>query len=145
MQLELAIVSWLAPEVPDDWLPPGDLLDAMVLDRHVEPVAVDSDALGLGRSRPGIGCPTGSTSPLCGRMPLLNGGRPSSMRIRPRYDRLVWACSAESPVSFSPAWRSSTVYIRADEATRGYYTIRLRLVAAAAVGAAGVVIYRMLA
>lgn len=36
-------------------------------------------------------------------------------------------------------------YIRADEATKGYYTSKLRLAAAAGVGAAGVVVYRMLA
>lgn len=36
-------------------------------------------------------------------------------------------------------------YIRADEATKGYYTNRLRLAAAAAAGAAGVVVYRWLA
>jgi hypothetical protein len=35
-------------------------------------------------------------------------------------------------------------YIRTDEATKGYYTNRLRLLAAAGVGAAGVVLYRML-
>jgi hypothetical protein len=34
-------------------------------------------------------------------------------------------------------------FIRADEATKGYYTNRLRLLAAAGVGAAGVVIYQM--
>jgi hypothetical protein len=36
-------------------------------------------------------------------------------------------------------------YIRADEATRGYYTNRLRMLAAAGVGAAGVAIYHMVA
>ncbi len=36
-------------------------------------------------------------------------------------------------------------YIRADEATRGYYTNRLRLLAAAGVGAAGVIVYRLVA
>ncbi len=35
-------------------------------------------------------------------------------------------------------------YIRADEATKGYYTNRLRLLAAVGVGAAGVVIYQVL-
>src|SRR5262249_51177104 len=35
-------------------------------------------------------------------------------------------------------------YIRADEATKGYYTKRLRLVAAAAVGVSGVVAYRLI-
>jgi hypothetical protein len=35
-------------------------------------------------------------------------------------------------------------YIRADEATKGYYTNRLRLAAAAGVGAAGVAIYKVL-
>jgi hypothetical protein len=35
-------------------------------------------------------------------------------------------------------------YIRADESTKGYYTNRLRMLAAAGVGAAGVVVYRML-
>jgi hypothetical protein len=36
-------------------------------------------------------------------------------------------------------------YIRADEATKGYYTNKLRLLAAAGVGAAGVLIYQMVA
>jgi len=36
-------------------------------------------------------------------------------------------------------------YIRADEATKGYYTNRLRLVSAAVAGAAGVAVYRWLA
>ena len=47
-------------------------------------------------------------------------------------------------------WRSSSIclaavsgYIRTDEATKGYYTNRLRMLAAAGVGAAGVVIYQM--
>ena len=35
-------------------------------------------------------------------------------------------------------------YIRADEATKGYYTYWLRAVAAAGVGASGVVIYQLL-
>lgn len=35
-------------------------------------------------------------------------------------------------------------YIKADEATKGYYTTRLRLAAAAGVGAAGALLYRML-
>ena len=34
-------------------------------------------------------------------------------------------------------------YVRADEATKGYYTNRLRLLSAAGVGAAGVIIYHM--
>jgi transposase len=36
-------------------------------------------------------------------------------------------------------------YIRADEATRGYYTNWLRALAAAGVGASGVLIYQLLA
>ncbi len=36
-------------------------------------------------------------------------------------------------------------YIRADEATKGYYTNRLRLLAAAGVGAAGVIVFKMVA
>jgi hypothetical protein len=35
-------------------------------------------------------------------------------------------------------------YIRADEATKGYYTNRLRMLAAAGVGAAGMIIYHMI-
>ena len=35
-------------------------------------------------------------------------------------------------------------YVRADEATRGYFTNRLRLVALAAAGAAGYAVYRFL-
>ncbi len=36
-------------------------------------------------------------------------------------------------------------YIRTDEKTKGYYTNRLRMLAAAGFGAAGVIIYRMVA
>jgi hypothetical protein len=36
-------------------------------------------------------------------------------------------------------------YVRADEATKGYYTTRLRMLAAAGVGAAGVIIYQIVA
>jgi len=36
-------------------------------------------------------------------------------------------------------------YIRTDEATKGYYTNRLRMLTAAGVGAAGVLIYQVLA
>jgi hypothetical protein len=36
-------------------------------------------------------------------------------------------------------------YIRADEATKGYYTNWLRVAAAAGVGASGVLIYQLLA
>ena len=36
-------------------------------------------------------------------------------------------------------------YIRAAEATKGYYTNRLRILTAAGVGAAGVIIYQMFA
>jgi hypothetical protein len=36
-------------------------------------------------------------------------------------------------------------YIRTDEATKGYYTNRLRMLTAAGVGAGGVLIYQMLA
>ena len=36
-------------------------------------------------------------------------------------------------------------YIRADEATKGYYTNRLRMLAAAGVGAAGMAIYQIVA
>lgn len=39
---------------------------------------------------------------------------------------------------------SLSTYIRADEATKGYYTKRLQILAAAGVGAAGVVVYRAL-
>ena len=35
-------------------------------------------------------------------------------------------------------------YIRTDEATKGYYTNRLRMLAAAGVGAAGAAIYQMI-
>ena len=37
-----------------------------------------------------------------------------------------------------------SAYIRADEATKGYYTNRLRLAAAAGLGVAGVAAYRFL-
>ena len=71
----------------------------------------------------------------------------------PRWSRCItanWSSTGWSTLGGALAFvliclAAVSGYIRADEATKGYYTNRLRMLAAAGVGAAGVVIYRMVA
>ena len=49
MQLERVVAEWLAPEVPDGWAPPAPMLDGLVVDRHVDAVAVDPEVARPGR------------------------------------------------------------------------------------------------
>ena len=56
-----------------------------------------------------------------------------------------WSTSAAPSAFVLVCLAAVSGYIRADEATKGYYTNRLRMLAAAGVGAAGVVIYQMVA
>jgi hypothetical protein len=143
-QLDRAVADWLSPDVPEGWEPPGELVDALVLDRHVEPVLVDLRSLGLVGDRdqplPEVLYVAALRADLSGdrREGFLDvhrrevGARRTAMLGG--FGGFVLSCLA-----------ILALYIRADEATRGYYTNRLRLVAVASAGAAGAAIYRLLA
>jgi hypothetical protein len=129
-QLAEEVREWLAPEVATSWKPPAALVDAMVEEIRVAPeekdygmvytAVIDADFGGGHRAR------------------LIDAYRRDVAR-----DRTVTLAGALAFVLVCLAAVSG--YIRADEATRGYYTNRLRLVAAAAVGASAVALYQFLA
>jgi len=129
LQLDQSVADWLRPEVPRSWAVPRSLVDAMVRDRHVQSIEHEY----------GTTYKTGfqvDFSPEqreaieavylkelgMHRLVMLGGGL-----------GFVLACLA-----------AVSGYIRADEATKGYYTNRLRLAAAVGVGAAGMAIYQLL-
>ncbi|WP_165250028.1 hypothetical protein [Paludisphaera soli] len=128
-QLVEEVRSWLDPQVPMSWLPPGHLVDDLVVETRVTP---EEKPYG-----------TVYTAALDAEFDAA------------RRDRLIAAYQGDvvherilklgALFGFLLVCLASTSgYIRADEATKGYYTSRLRLAAAAVVGASGVLIYQML-
>jgi hypothetical protein len=128
-ELDNQVREWLELEgVPASWKPSTAQVDAMIVRSKVEPVVKDYGTLYMAKL-------TVDVSPgrrasfvhayqqqlVHRRMVLLGGGLVLSL-----------ICLA-----------ALSGYIRADEATKGYYTNRLRLLAAAGVGAAGMAIYRV--
>jgi hypothetical protein len=130
LMLGREVADWLGPDVPPQWKPPAHLVDAMVVRTRTHPVVKDYGTLYettlqvnfSGQRRAEI-VDAYQRELVARRLGLLGGGL-----------GFVLACLA-----------TVSGYIRADEATKGYYTNWLRLASATGVGAAGVLIYQMLA
>jgi hypothetical protein len=145
--VEREVASWLAADVPPSWKVPTPVFDGMVQGSYTQEVTkslVPSAETSTKPEEPGIdGLYTLHRSGqkldfsparraeivgiyrrdiAAGRMQRLGGG-------------LALALVGLAVLSG---------YIKADEATKGYYTNRLRLAAAAGLGAAGVAAYRFL-
>jgi hypothetical protein len=124
------VTEWLElAGVPRSWKPPAQLIDGMIIDSAVEPVVKDYGTLYVAKLRLNVSPEQRSNfvesyqrELVQRRMVLLGGGL-----------GFILVCLG-----------AIAGYIRADEMTRGYYTNRLRLLAAGGVGAAGVLIYQML-
>jgi hypothetical protein len=129
-KFQVDVVNWLDPEVPAGWTPPVSLLDAMVLDTRFEPVIKDYGTLYVAELK-------------------FDASPQRRAALVERYNqelvqrRLITLGGSLAFILICLAVTSG--YIRADEATKGYYTNRLRMLAAAGVGAAGVIIYQMVA
>jgi hypothetical protein len=129
-ELQRVVVQWLDPDVPASWRPPSRLLNAMILETQTRPVIKDYGTLYETELK--VDFTPNSRSRL---VETYNGEA-----VRHRLESLggtlafVLICLA-----------AICSYIRADEATKGYYTNRLRMLAAAGVGAAAVVIYNIVA
>ncbi|MFO0889194.1 MAG: hypothetical protein U0790_08645 [Isosphaeraceae bacterium] len=129
-ELDRQVAEWLEPRgVPGSWRPAARQVDDMILEAKVDPVVKDYGTLYVARLTVDVspqrreGFVRAYQRQLVGRrMVLLGGG-------------LAFLLTCLGAVSG---------YIRADEATRGYYTNRLRLLAAAGVGAAGTAIYHLI-
>jgi hypothetical protein len=142
--LEQAVAEWLADEIPEGWPLPDEQVEALILDHHVEPIVLDLDRLGLHLADdPGAALPQvlyvaavrAELSP-DHREGFLNAYRREvgarRLTILGGLGGFALSCLA-----------ILALYIRLDEATRGYYTRRLRVVALASAGAAGAVISRL--
>jgi len=131
VRLERDLRQWLATEsgIPLSWTPPKELVDAVVLDQFVAAEEKPYATVYLAGLRADFSADRRQAfyetyeRQIVGRRLALLGGT------------LAFLLTCLAGVAG---------YIRADEATRGYYTNRLRLLAAAGVGASGVAIYRML-
>ncbi len=124
------ISAWLDPDVPRSWAIPERLLNSIVLNTELETVPRKDD-----------------NGPMYITHLKLDKSPESRARMIGVYNhevvgrRLVNLGGSLAFVLMCLAGVSG--YIRADEATKGYYTNRLRMLAAAGVGAGGVLIYQM--
>jgi hypothetical protein len=129
VQLEREVTEWLAPEVPTNWKAPAHLITRMIRKTQVHPIVKDYatvyeatlEADFSAQSRAVI-IAAHQREVVARRLGVLGGSF-----------GFILACLA-----------SLAGYIHADEATKGYYTAWLRAIAAACVGAAGVVLYQLL-
>ena len=138
-RIEVEVTRWLAGDVPIGWKPPAGAIDNLVRDTYVQPVieslgdvSKDLDEM-VTLYRAGA------------RLDISPGSRAQLIAIHDQQvvrDRMLKGGAAL--VVALVALAAFSGYIRADEATKGFYTNRLRMLAAVGVGAAGVVGYRML-
>jgi hypothetical protein len=129
LQLETTFPGWLEPEVPRGWHVPRRFVDEMIRDVTIVPVERDYGTLYQATMLVDASPHTRRAivdayrhEQVVKHLVVLGGG-------------LAFALIALSALSG---------YIRADEATKGYYTNRLRFVSTVGVGAAGFAIYRVL-
>jgi hypothetical protein len=127
-KLQATVVNWLDPQVPPSWTPPASLLDAMVLQTQIKPIVKAYGTVYEAEL-------TIDNSPQRRAQLIEVYSRELVQR------RLVGMGGTLAFILICLGAISG--YIRTDEATKGYYTNRLRMVAAAAIGAAGVVIYQL--
>jgi hypothetical protein len=135
--LDKEVTDWLElAGVPRSWKPPVRLIDAMIIETTVKPVVKDDDTLFKDYSTLYV------ANLLLDVSPERRATFLESYKRQLVHERMVLLGGALGFVLICLGAISG--YIRADEVTRGYYTNRLRLLAAGGVGAAGVLIYQML-
>jgi hypothetical protein len=130
LQLQYQVTAWLAPDVPASWRPPAPLIDRLIVRTEIEPIEKDYGTVYEATLHVDSAPPRRAEilaayhhELVMRRMVLMGGGLAA-----------ILTCLA-----------AVAGYIRADEATKGYYTNWLRVAAAAGVGASGVLIYQLLA
>ena len=128
-KLERLLSERLAPGVPRQWKAPSELINGTIRLTQVVPVSRDYGTVYEATITADFSAP---------RLAEIVDVYHRQQVV----DRLVTLGALLAFVLACLAAVSG--YIKADEATKGYYTTRLRLASAAGVGAAGVIIYRML-
>jgi len=130
LQLEREVAEWLTPEVPTNWRPPAPLLVRLIRKTEVHPIVKDYGTV--------------YEATLEADFSTMNRDRLLGAHRREVVTRRLAVLGGS--LGFVLACLASLAgYIRADEATKGYYTHWLRGIAAAGVGATGVLIYQFLA
>jgi hypothetical protein len=128
--LQAQVLEWLSPDVPASWTPPDSMLRPIVAETRIDEIEKSYGTVYVAH---------------------LTAHAPPELRAQlvDAYNRdliqhrLMTLGGTLAFVLICLAAISG--YIRADEATKGYYTNRLRMLAAAGVGAAGVIVYKMVA
>jgi hypothetical protein len=129
-KLREAVASWLEPDVPRSWNLPADLVNLLVLETQYEPEIKPYGTMYVAHLQY-------DASP---------DRRAQFVKLYNREVVRRRLFNLGGSLSFILICLAAVSgYIRADEATKGYYTHRLRMLAAAGVGAAGVIIYQMFA
>lgn len=146
------VADWLAADVPGTWATPSRLLDRMVLGTHIKPVTW---SLQPKAGEVGLKAPAADGDALAGldefhtlyragqkldfsddrRAEFVEAYRRDVASARMRRSGAVIAV-------ILAVLAATSLYVRADEATKGYYTNRLRMLAALGLGMAGVAAYR---
>lgn len=133
------VTKWLAGDVAPGWEPPAEAVARMTMAEYVQPTA--ESLTDVSKDLDDI-----YTLYRAGARLDFSNGRRAELVAAYEHDlvrgRMLKGGSLFAFVLFVLAVLAG--YIRADESTKGYYTNRLRMLAAAGVGAAGVVVYRML-
>jgi hypothetical protein len=147
---------WLAADVPTDWALPETLLDGMVIDGYVQTVTRSfPPAPGEAAAKPSSKDELGDIPGLddvftLHRMGLkVDTSSARKMKFVNAYRRdvvnrrLTWMGGGLGLTLAALAALSG--FIRADEATKGYYTNRLRVLALAGLAGSGAAVYWFLA
>lgn len=128
-ELEAEVSQWLEPEVPPSWRPDPRRVESMIVGVKITPTEK----------------PYGTVYTAEIDADFSDARRAEFVRSYERVivrDRMLKLGGLLAFLLICLA--AVSAFIRADEATKGYHTTRLRLIAAAGVGAAGVLIYQLL-
>ena len=128
--LQAKVLEWLSPHVPASWTPPASMLKPIVADMQIDSIEKPYGTVYVAHLK--------AKAP-----PELRAQLVDTYNRELVQHRLMTLGGTLAFVLICLAAISG--YIRADEATKGYYTNRLRMLAAAGVGAAGVIVYKMVA
>jgi hypothetical protein len=144
--VERAVTDWLAADVSTSWKVPAKVLHSMVQASYTQETL--RNLIG-----PEAGAPKSENAGFDGIYTLYRAGQkldfsPSRKAQIIAMYRQDLATRRLQSLGGGLALALATLavlsgYIKADEATKGYYTNRLRFVSAAGLGAAGVVAYRL--
>jgi len=151
--LEREVADWIAADVPPSWKPSPAVLDRMILGTYIQPVTrsikptpVPTEAGAEAASVAPDDLDTVYTLYRAGQKLDFSTGRRAQVVETYRREVASWRMKrlGGGIAAALACLVALTTYIRTDEATKGYYTNRLRLLAAAGLGAAGVGAYRLL-